>query len=113
MENHWLEQAAQREAAGDAWKEHGLVFCNDIGQPLWRSGIRREWTKLLAKAGLPHMRVHDLRHTAPSLLLAEGMPVKVAGEMLGHSDVTTTLRIYAQVIEGAESRGQRDGQAIA
>jgi len=62
------------------------------------------WTRLLRKGNLPHMRVHDLRHTAASLLLAEGVPVKVASEMLGHSDVTTTLRIYAHVIEGAQEQ---------
>ena len=58
----------------------------------------------MRKGNLPHMRVHDLRHTAASLLLAEGVPVKVASEMLGHSDVTTTLRIYAHVIEGAQEQ---------
>ena len=51
----------------------------------------------------PHASA-DLRHTAASLLLAEGVPVKVTSEMLGHSDVTTTLRIYAHVIEGAQEQ---------
>ena len=50
------------------------------------------------------MRFHDLRHSPASLLLAEGVPVKVVSEMLGHSDMTTTLRIYAHVIEGAQEQ---------
>jgi integrase len=69
------------------------------------SGARRFWRAfkdLLAKSELPDMRVHDLRHTAATLLLAEGVPVKVASELLGHSDVQTTLRIYAHVIEGTQ-----------
>jgi len=50
------------------------------------------------------VRFHDLRHSPASLLLAEGVPVKVVSEMLGHSDMTTTLRIYAHVIEGAQEQ---------
>ena len=50
------------------------------------------------------MRIHDLRHSAASLLLADGVPVKVVSEMLGHADVATTLRIYAHVLEGAQEQ---------
>ena len=80
------------------------MFSNERGQPLWRSHIRKAWIEILKRAGLPSMRVHDLRHTAASLLLADGVPVKVVSEALGHSDVTTTLRIYAHVIEGAQEQ---------
>jgi integrase len=45
------------------------------------------------------MRFHNLRHAAASLLMAEGVPVKVASEMLGHSDIATTLRVYSHVLE--------------
>ncbi|HXH20539.1 MAG TPA: site-specific integrase [Dehalococcoidia bacterium] len=81
-----------------------MVFTNERGLPLWRSQVRRAWLRLLEKAGLPHLRIHDLRHSAASLLLAEGVPVKVVSEMLGHSDVATTLRIYAHVLEGAQEQ---------
>ncbi|HLF07940.1 MAG TPA: site-specific integrase [Dehalococcoidia bacterium] len=104
LEAHQDRQEAQRKLAGPVWKEHGLVFTNDAGGPLWRSQIRKHWLDLLKAAKLPHLRVHDLRHTAATLLLAEGVPVKVASEMLGHSDVATTLRIYAHVIEGAQEQ---------
>ena len=46
------------------------------------------------KYGLPEIRFHDLRHTAGSLLLAQGVNIKQIQEFLGHSDVTTTLNIY-------------------
>jgi len=45
-----------------------------------------------------------LRHSVASLLLADGVPVKVVGEMLGHADVAVTLRIYAHVLEGAQEQ---------
>lgn len=50
------------------------------------------------------MRIHDLRHSAASMLLADGVPVKVVSETLGHADVSTTLRIYAHVLEGAQEQ---------
>jgi integrase len=104
LERHRSAQEDQRRIAGPAWVEHNLVFPNERGLPLWRSQIRTHWLRLLEKAGLPPMRVHDLRHSAASLLLAEGVPVKVVSEMLGHSDVSTTLRIYAHVVEGAQEQ---------
>jgi integrase len=104
IERHRADQDARRRLAGPAWVEYGLVFCSDRGLPLWRSQVRTHWLRLLAKAEIPHLRVHDLRHSAATLLLAEGVPVKVASEMLGHSDVTTTLRIYAHVLEGAQEQ---------
>lgn len=50
------------------------------------------------------MRFHDLRHSAASLLLAEGTPVRLVSELLGHSDVKTTLSIYAHSIPGAQEQ---------
>ena len=105
LERHHVAQEAQRHLAAPAWHDHGLVFPDELGGPLWRSRIRRDFKRLLAKAGLPNaLRFHDLRHSAASLLLAEGVPVKVVSEMLGHSDVKMTLSIYAHVIEGAQEQ---------
>ena len=64
----------------------------------------RSFARLLARAGLPPMRVHDLRHAAATLLMAEGVSIKAISEMLGHSDVRTTLRIYAHVLPTAQDQ---------
>lgn len=105
LEAHRGYQDTQRAAAGDAWTEHALVFTTGTGNPLHGGNLRsRQFPQLLAKAKLPPMRIHDLRHTAASMLLADGVPVKVVSEMLGHADVTTTLRIYAHVLEGAQEQ---------
>lgn len=59
--------------------------------------VKRSFKPLLAKAGLPGIRFHDLRHTAATLLLSRGVHPKVVSEMLGHADISITLRIYAHV----------------
>ena len=60
---------------------------------------------LLKKAGLPHMRFHDLRHSAATILLGMGVPMKVVQELLGHSRFTITADVYSHVfpsmLEGA------------
>ncbi len=56
---------------------------------------------------LPRIRLHDTRHTAASLMLASGTPVKVVSDLLGHSSPTITLSIYAHVLPGmAEQAGE-------
>ncbi len=57
----------------------------------------REFKKLLARAGLPSVRLHDLRHTAASLLLAQGVPARVVMEILGHSAIALTMNTYSHV----------------
>lgn len=76
-----------------------LVFPNTIGRPVdVRSFQRRWWHRLIRKSGLPYIRFHDLRHTAATLLLARGMPVKAVSEMLGHSSAAITLNLYGHVL---------------
>ena len=50
------------------------------------------------------MRFHSLRHAAATILMAEGVPVKVISEMLGHADITTTLRIYSHVLPSMQEQ---------
>jgi integrase len=74
----------------------GFVFTAPEGGPLRKSNLRRRsFEPLLQRAGLPRIRFHDLRHTAASLLLAEGVHPKVVQEILGHSTVSMTLDTYS------------------
>ena len=59
--------------------------------------VRREFAKLLKKANVPRIRFHDLRHTAATLLFAQGINPKVVSELLGHSDIAITLSLYGHV----------------
>jgi len=105
LRRHRRAQLEERLRAANLWEDHDLVFTNERGRPLDGNNFRqRAFGQLLEKAGLPHIRFHDLRHTAATLLMAQGVPVKVASEMLGHADITTTLRTYSHVLPGMQQQ---------
>lgn len=109
LRGHRARQAEERLALGAAWKDMDLVFTDTVGGPLRGNNLeRRSFDPLMRKAGVPRIRFHDLRHTAATLMIAAGVPVKVVSEMLGHADVGTTLRIYAHVLPNM----QRDAAQV-
>ena len=75
-----------------------LVFTTTHGTPLDGITITRRFQHILAGAGLPHQRFHDLRHACASLLLAQGVPARVVMETLGHSEISLTLNTYSHVM---------------
>lgn len=110
LREHRRRQVEGRLAAGPLWEDQGLVFCNLTGGPLSPSQVDKEFHRAVDKAGLPRLRVHDLRHTAATLLLAKGVHPKVVQEMLGHSTITLTLDTYSHVLPAlhAEAAAQMD-----
>ena len=84
-------------AAGSDWLDTGLVFTTPTGAALDDSKIRKEFQLLLEKAELPKMRLHDLRHTCATLLIAQGAHPRVVMETLGHSQVSITMDLYSHV----------------
>ena len=92
------EQAADRLIAGSLWEDHGLVFAQPTGRPIDASADRREWKALLISAQVREARLHDARHTAATLLLQQGVPARVAMEILGHSQISLTLGTYSHVV---------------
>ncbi|OHV33533.1 MULTISPECIES: tyrosine-type recombinase/integrase [Pseudofrankia] len=92
-------QRKAAEHARDLWKnEWNLVFTQPNGCPLDPARDWATWKRLLEQAGVPHARLHDARHTAATLLLAQGTPARVAMEILGHSQISLTLDTYSHVI---------------
>ena len=82
----------------------GPVFVSHNGQWLRQSNVfRRVFRPLLARAGCPAVRFYDLRHTCATLLLANGVNIKIVSERLGHATVTITLDHYAKVLPGMQS----------
>ena len=98
LKRHRTRQLEARLAAGKAWQAGDWVFTTPIGTVLDVSNVRREFRVLLAKAKLPMIRLHDMRHSAATLLLAQGVSVRLIMSVLGHSQVTTTMR-YVHAVE--------------
>jgi integrase len=105
-----VQQAADKLAAGPAYSDGGYVAADELGGPLHPDVVSDRFDKLVAKAKLRRIRLHDCRHTAASLMLASGVPVKVVREMLGHSSPTITLSIYAHTLPGM---GHEAGAALS
>ena len=91
-------QAAEYEQAGDAWQATGLVFTREDGTGLHPDLVTDTFHRLRETAGLPPIRLHDLRHTAASLALQAGVPMKAVSELLGHSSFAITLDTYTSVL---------------
>jgi integrase len=99
----WRErQEAERKAWQDTWSGDDLVFTLEDGTALRPDYLSRTFQARAARAGLPVIRFHDLRHTHASLLLAAGVPVKVVSERLGHSTVAFTMDVYQHVLPGQQ-----------
>jgi integrase len=77
---------------------NGLVFTTSVGTPIDPRNVKRRLDALLKDAGMPHFRVHDIRHFAASLMLAQGVPLKVVSDILGHSQISTTADLYTHVL---------------
>jgi integrase len=94
---HHDRQHFERQAAGKRWQETGLVFATPIGTALDPANLLKTFKRHLKDAGLPAMRFQDLRQSAASMLLADGLPMNVVSDILGHTLTTTTVDIYAHV----------------
>jgi integrase len=104
LREHRRRQAAQRLAAGPTYSAQDFIFADPTGGPIdIRALARPNFNRILHRAGIPHMRLYDLRHSAATLLLSAGVHVKVASEMLGHSTATLTLDVYSHVLEGMQA----------
>ena len=98
---HRQNQIQDRQLAGTRWSGNplGLVFTSSLGTPLDARNVLRMFQALLKAAELPNMRIHDLRHSAASILIAQGVSAKAISELLGHSAVAFTLQVYGHLME--------------
>jgi integrase len=103
LREHRQRQLAERLLMGAGFTDHGLVFCRPDGAPLHPERFSRTFSEQAAKAGLPPIRLHDLRHTWATLALTAGVHPRVAQERMGHSTVGITLGTYSHVAEGMQA----------
>jgi len=104
---HRATQDAERAAAGELWDDRvktlggkdmrGLVFAQVNGRPVDPRADWSAWKSLCRQSGVREARLHDARHTAASILLAQGVPARVVMDLLGHSQIGLTLGTYSHV----------------
>jgi integrase len=101
---HEKNQAEERRVCGPAWKDRlDLVFVSETGAPIHVLCLRAHFKQSLHRAGLPSMRFHDLRHTAATLMLADGVPIVTVSKILGHSSAAVTATIYAHALDSSKA----------
>lgn len=82
---HRAAQLQERMTAGSAWDDGHFVWCQSNGRSIGAHADWDEWNALLKEAGIRRVRVHDARHTAATLLLAQRVDQRFVTEILGHS----------------------------
>jgi site-specific recombinase XerD len=113
LHEHRERQDACKHRAGEAWKDHDLVFCTGIGTPLDAGNIRRQFRLVTDAAGLGRgWTPQELRHTFVSLLSATGTPVEEIARLAGHSSTRTTEVIYRRELRPVLTRGAEAMDAI-
>ncbi len=101
---HHARQAEERLAIGPRWQDSGLVFTWPDGRPLHPERFSKWFEQLALAAGLPRIRLHDVRHSYATAALAAGIPAKVVSERLGHATIAITMDTYSHVLPGLDAQ---------
>ena len=102
LRQHREDQGVLYARLGEKLTEDGLVFARPDGSPLDPDAVTRTFAKMVRKAGIPHLRPHDLRHIHATLMLKAGVHPKVVSERLGHASTNITLDTYSHVLPGLQ-----------
>jgi integrase len=103
LRQHRTRQFEQRLAVGPRWQDSGLVFTWPDGRPIHPERFSRWFEQHARAAGLPKIRLHDVRHSYATVALAAGIPAKVVSERLGHATIAITMDTYSHVLPGLDA----------
>jgi integrase len=104
LREHRRCQLEERLAVGPRWEDSGLVFTWPDGRPLHPERFSRWFEQHARAAGLPKIRLHDVRHSYATAALAAGIPAKVVSERLGHANIAITMDTYSHVLPGLDEQ---------
>ena len=107
LRKHREREEAVRLTLGRPLSDQDFVFAHPDGTPLAPDTVTHAFAKILARAGLPHVRLHDLRHTHATIMLRAGVHPKIVSERLGHSSIRITLDTYSHVLPGLQEAAAR------
>ncbi|MBH0228831.1 tyrosine-type recombinase/integrase [Halobacillus yeomjeoni] len=98
------QKRKDRLKVAELWEggKYDYVFSSEFGKPLYPTVPGTWWRRFIKRTGFKFIRFHDLRHTAATLLINQGVHAKVISERLGHADIKTTMNIYGQYVREAD-----------
>jgi integrase len=106
---HHRRQLEERMAWGPARQETGLVFVREDGSPIHPQRLSQWFAQAVRRAGLPPIRLHDVRHSYSTALIRAGVPVKTVSQRIGHASATITMTIYQHVLPGDDEQAAITG----
>jgi integrase len=98
LQAHRERQAAERLAAGATWEDNNLVFCHEDGRMYTSDALNWRFGKMTRRAGIGHWHAHEGRHTAVSIMSANGVPLQEISDTVGHKSTHVTETVYRHVI---------------
>jgi integrase len=104
LKAHQVRQAAEKTIVGPGYQDSGLVFTMPDGSPIHPQRISAWFLQHTRAAGLPRIRLHDVRHSYATAALAAGIPPKVISQRLGHATIAITMDTYSHVIPGLDEQ---------
>jgi integrase len=99
LREHQCDQNERCDKLGALWQENDLVFASEVGTPINPRNLPRDYDRLVTLAGIPRIRIHDLRHTYTTLALEHGANLLAVSKQLGHAKTSTTTDVYGHVSE--------------
>ncbi|MBC6456339.1 tyrosine recombinase XerC [Actinomadura sp. HBU206391] len=113
LRHHHKREAAQRLRAGEAWQDHGLVFCSQTGTPLDAANVRRAFRAITKKAGLgQNWTPRELRHSFVSIMSDNGVPIETIADLVGHSSTAVTEEVYRHQLKPVITKGAETMNSI-
>jgi integrase len=121
LKAHQARQTEEKTIIGAGYRDSGLVFIMPDGSPIHPQRLSAWFLQHTRAAGLPRIRLHDVRHSYATAALAAGVPPKVISQRLGHATIAITMDTYSHVIPGLDEQAAEtvarlilgDGEVIA
>jgi integrase len=98
LSEHRQQQNERRARLGELWHDPDLVFTIANGKPIHPDSVQHDFRRLVRLAGVPYIRIHDLRHTFVTLAYRHGASIKAISETVGHAGIGITLEVYAHLV---------------
>jgi integrase len=97
--DHEKRQRAEMTSLGSAWFDSGFIFTSLVGTAIDPRNLYREFQTVCRVAGLEGWHPHELRHSAASLMLAQGVKIQVVSQVLGHASIRMTADVYGHILD--------------